>query len=67
MPPNQTPPVSTQMRVRKRNGDQEPVNLDKIVRAVSRCCRGLSRVDALRVSTKTIAGLYDGASTQQLD
>src|SRR5690606_21443430 len=57
----------TQMRVRKRNGSFEAVNLDKIVKAVSRCCEGLLRVDALRVATKTISGLYDGATTQELD
>jgi ribonucleoside-diphosphate reductase alpha chain len=60
-------PAPTQMRVQKRNGDFEPVNLDKIVRAVGRSCFGLSRVDALRVATKTISGLYDGATTQELD
>ncbi|MFZ9886313.1 MAG: ribonucleoside-diphosphate reductase subunit alpha [Myxococcota bacterium] len=59
--------ASTQMRVQKRNGDFEPVNLDKIVRAVGRCCDGLDRVDALRVATKTISGLYDGATTKELD
>ncbi|WP_425441881.1 ribonucleoside-diphosphate reductase subunit alpha [Stigmatella erecta] len=55
------------MRVRKRNGSSEPVDLNKIVRAVGRCCSGLTRVDALRVSTKTISGLYDGATTRELD
>src|SRR5690606_14465338 len=35
----------TTMRVRKRNGSTEPVDLDKIVRAVSRCCTGLPNVD----------------------
>lgn len=55
------------MRVKKRNGDLEPVNLDKIVRAVERCCGDLDRVDALRVATRTISGLYDGASTRELD
>ncbi len=55
------------MRVTKRDGTTEPVRLDKIVRAVSRCCTGLSRVDPLRVATKTISGLYDGATTQELD
>ncbi|MFL5350308.1 MAG: ribonucleoside-diphosphate reductase subunit alpha [Hyalangium sp.] len=55
------------MRVRKRNGSPEPVDLNKIVRAVSRCCVGLARVDALRVATKTISGLYDGATTKELD
>ncbi len=57
----------TQMRVRKRNGDYEPVRLEKIVSAVGRCCAGLTRVDALEVATKTISGLYDGASTKELD
>ncbi len=55
------------MRVRKRNGTLEPVNLDKIVRAIARCCRGLANVDAIRVATKTIGGLYDGATTAELD
>ncbi len=57
----------TTMRVRKRNGGSEPVNVNKIVRAVNRCCAGLPDVDALRVATKTISGLYDGASTRELD
>ena len=38
-------PQST-MRVRKRNGGSEPVNVNKIVRAVNRCCVGLPGVDA---------------------
>ncbi|MFY0564735.1 ribonucleoside-diphosphate reductase subunit alpha [Archangium lansingense] len=60
-----TPP--TTMRVRKRSGELEGADLNKIVRAISRCCDGLRQVDAIRVATKTIAGLYDGASTQELD
>ncbi|MCH2108166.1 MAG: ribonucleoside-diphosphate reductase subunit alpha [Polyangiaceae bacterium] len=55
------------MRVKKRDGSFEFVHLDKIVRAVARCCEGLGRVDALRVATKTISGLYDGATTEELD
>jgi ribonucleoside-diphosphate reductase alpha chain len=57
----------TTMRVKKRNGSAEPVDVNKIVRAVSRCCVGLADVDALRVATKTISGLYDGATTRELD
>ncbi len=57
----------TTMRVKKRNGSSEPVDVNKIVRAVNRCCVGLSDVDALRVATKTINGLYDGATTRELD
>jgi hypothetical protein len=55
------------MRVRKRNGDTEPVDVNKIVRAVGRCAGGLTDVDPMRVATKTISGLYDGATTAELD
>ncbi|HLF71520.1 MAG TPA: ribonucleoside-diphosphate reductase subunit alpha [Dehalococcoidia bacterium] len=59
--------VQTTMRVTKRNGGSEPVDVNKIVRAVSRCCVGLDDVDAMRIATKTISGLYDGATTRELD
>jgi ribonucleoside-diphosphate reductase alpha chain len=62
---NQHP--STQMKVRKRNNALEFVDLNKIVRAIGRCCTELPFVDAMRVATKTISGLYDGATTQELD
>jgi ribonucleoside-diphosphate reductase alpha chain len=55
------------MQVRKRNGDAEPVDVNKIVRAVERCADDLDEVDPLRVATKTISGLYDGATTAELD
>jgi len=60
-------PAQSTMRVQKRNGSFEPVDINKIVRAVSRCCHGLPGVDTLRIATKTISGLYDGATTQELD
>ncbi|MDE2237419.1 MAG: ribonucleoside-diphosphate reductase subunit alpha, partial [Elusimicrobia bacterium] len=55
------------MQVRKRNGNLEPVDVNKIVRAVERCGLGLPNVDILKVATKTIGGLYDGATTKELD
>lgn len=61
---NRMPPV---MHVTKRDGSREPVNVNKIVDAVRRCAAGLNAVDPLRVATKAISGLYDGASTQELD
>lgn len=66
-PPSEDGYPQTTMRVRKRNGSFEPVDVNKIVRAVNRSCVGLSDVDALRVATKTISGLYDGATTRDLD
>ncbi|MFI4878339.1 MAG: ATP cone domain-containing protein, partial [Steroidobacterales bacterium] len=63
-----TPPHNPgQMRVTKRNGGQETVDVNKIVRAVTRSADGLHAVDPLRVALKTIGGLYDGATTQELD
>ena len=56
-----------QMQVRKRNGDLEAVDVNKIVRAVERCADDLDEVDPLRVATKTISGLFDGATTVELD
>ncbi|MFI9381762.1 ribonucleoside-diphosphate reductase subunit alpha [Kutzneria sp. NPDC052558] len=55
------------MRVRKRSGEFEAVDVNKIVKAVGRCAVGLAEVDPLRVATKTINGLYDGATTEELD
>ena len=59
--------TATSMRVRKRSGAFEPVDVNKIVRAVGRCCGGLGGVDSMRVALKTISGLYDGATTRELD
>ena len=59
--------VVPQMQVRKRNGTLESVDVNKIVRAVQRCCHGLAYVDPIRVASKTIGGLFDGASTRELD
>jgi ribonucleoside-diphosphate reductase alpha chain len=67
---DEDPPAAarrTQMQVRKRNGDLESVDVNKIVRAVERCVVDLDDVDPLRVATRTISGLYDGATTAELD
>ncbi|MGH9098942.1 MAG: ribonucleoside-diphosphate reductase subunit alpha, partial [Acidimicrobiales bacterium] len=60
-------PAATPMRVRKRDGSLESVDVGKIVRAVARCAEGLEGVDPLRVATQTISGLCDGTSTEELD
>jgi ribonucleoside-diphosphate reductase alpha chain len=59
-----TPPL---MRVKKRDGRLEPVNVMKIVERVSRLCGGLTEVDPHRVAVRAISGLYDGAPTTELD
>ncbi|MDD5303642.1 MAG: ribonucleoside-diphosphate reductase subunit alpha [Elusimicrobia bacterium] len=55
------------MQVRKRDGSLEPVDVNKIVRAVARSGSGLENIDVLKIATKTIGGLYDGATTKELD
>jgi len=51
------PPTATTMRVTKRNGASEAVDLNKIVRAVTRAAEGLHAVEPMRVATRTICGL----------
>ncbi|WP_312711234.1 ribonucleoside-diphosphate reductase subunit alpha, partial [Stenotrophomonas sp.] len=62
-----SPPTANAMSVTKRNGTTELVDLNKIVRAVQRSAEGLHAVDPMRVATRTISGLYNGATTQELD
>ena len=61
--PEQTPT----MHVRKRNGALDSVDVNKIVRAVQRCAHDLQHVDVIRVASRTLGGLYDGATTRELD
>jgi ribonucleoside-diphosphate reductase alpha chain len=55
------------MRVRKRDGNLLPVDVNKIVNVVLACSTGLKEVDPMRVAARVISGLYDGASTKELD
>lgn len=55
------------MRVRKRDGRLEPVDVTKIVRRVTQNSEDLRFVDPYRVAIKAISGLYDGATTKELD
>ena len=63
-----TPPHAPgTMTVTKRDGRREPVDVAKIVRAVQRCSGGLDDIDPMRVALKTIGGIFDGATTRELD
>lgn len=55
------------MFVKKRSGSLEAVDVNKIVQAVLRCSHGLKDVDPMRVATRAISGLYNGATTRELD
>lgn len=55
------------MKVIKRDGSKEEVKIEKILHAVDRACRGLENVESLEVAKRTINGLHDGSTTQELD
>jgi ribonucleoside-diphosphate reductase alpha chain len=55
------------MRVRKRDGTLVPVDVTKIITRVTNCANGIESVDPMRIAAKAISGLYDGASTKELD
>lgn len=55
------------MRVRKRDGSLVAVDVNKIVTRVTNCAAGLDSVDPMRIATKAISGIFDGATTIELD
>jgi len=55
------------MKVIKRDGTQEEVRIEKILHAVNRACRGLANVEAVEVAKRTISGLHEGSTTEELD
>lgn len=61
------PHAPATMTVTKRDGRREPVDVNKIVRAVQRCAGGLDDIDPMRVALRTIGGIFDGATTRELD
>jgi len=55
------------MHVIKRDGTQEDVKIEKILHAVNRACRGIPNVESLEIAKRTINGLHDGSTTEELD
>ena len=57
------------MFVQTRSGKREPVQFDKITHRISQLTYGLDAkyVDSMTVAQRTINGLFDGISTEQLD
>ena len=55
------------MKVKKRDGRLEEVNLDKITKSIQHACEGLPGTEPYQIAIKTVGGLYDGVSTEQLD
>ncbi|NBX92944.1 MAG: ribonucleoside-diphosphate reductase subunit alpha, partial [Proteobacteria bacterium] len=46
---------------------REEVKIEKILHAVNRACRGIPNVEALDIAKRTISGLHEGSTTEELD
>lgn len=55
------------MRVRKRDGSLEPVDVVQITKKVARFGAGLKHINPYLVASKAISGIYDGVATIELD
>ena len=55
------------MRVKKRDGSYEPVDVIQITKKVARCGVGLSHINPYLIASKAISGIYDGVTTTELD
>jgi ribonucleoside-diphosphate reductase alpha chain len=57
------------MFVTTRSGKREPVQFDKITHRISQLTYGLDAkyVDAIQIAKRTINGLFDGITTEELD
>lgn len=57
------------MLVTTRSGKREPVQFDKITHRISQLTYGLDSnyVDSIQVAKRTINGLFDGITTEELD
>lgn len=56
------------MKVTKRNGSSEEVNLEKIIKSITNVATGeLKSLDVFKIAQTTISGLYDKVSTRELD
>ena len=58
--------MDTQLLVTKRNGSQEPLDLDKIHRVVSWAAEGLDKVSVSQVELKSHIQFYEGITTSDI-
>ena len=57
----------TSIRVKKRNGRLQPINLDKINKCVERACNNLEEVSVSEVVLDASLQLYDKITTVEID
>ena len=56
------------MKITKRNGSLEAVNLNKIINSITTVATGdLKDLDVFKIAQTTISGLFEGVSSRELD
>lgn len=55
------------MQIIKRDGSQEVAKIEKILDAVSRACKGVEGIEPLEIAKRTISGIHQGSTTEELD
>ncbi len=58
--------MSNGIKVKKRDGSSEPLNLDKIHRMVDEACAGLAGVSASQVEMNSGIQFFDGITTEEI-
>ena len=58
--------MSNGIKVEKRNGSIEPLDLEKMHKMVEEACSGLAGVSASQVEIQSGIQFYDGISTAQI-
>lgn len=58
--------MSNEIMIIKRNGDKEPLNIDKIHFVVEEACKGLAGVSASQIEMNANLQFYDGMATKQI-
>lgn len=59
--------MTTKIKIKKRDGREEEVDLDKINKRIKVQARGLKNVDPMLIVPKVIAGIHDSVTTKELD
>lgn len=55
------------MQIKKRDGSLEPVDFNKILKAITRFSETIPDIDPVKIAQKIVNGVYDGISTHQID
>ena len=58
--------MSNGIYIVKRNGEKEPINIDKIHKVVQHACEGLAGVSSSQIEMNANLQFYDGMSTKEI-